>query len=136
MKSKEQILATFKENYKPCFLLSWLRFLTYDEMKKLDLLEPYDAAFSAKQVKTSKDWDNLVIEYNMQNLLSGLCIQMRKLFNAIVAENWVISSIYANDIKNWLYILDDNEFDINDELDSKPIIDFYNQVAKKYKIDL
>ena len=137
MKSKEQILATFKENYKPCFLLSWLRFLTYDEMKKLDLLEPYDAAFSAKQVKSGKDWDNLVIEYNKQNLLSGLCIQMRKLFNSIVAENWVISSIYANDIKNWLYILDDNEFNIDDDtLDSSLIIGFYKNVAQKYKIDL
>ena len=136
MKSKDQILATFKENYKPCFLLSWLRFLTYDEMKKLDLLEPYDAAFSAKQVKTSKDWDNLVIEYNKQNLLSGLCIHMRKLFNAIVAENWVLSAIYANDVKTWLYILDDNEFDISDTLDSSLIIGFYKNVAQKYKIDL
>ena len=108
MKSKEQILSTFKKNYKPCFLLAWLRFLSYDEMSKLDLLEPYDAALSAKQVKSSKDWDNLIIQYDNQNLLYGLCILMRKLFNSIVYENWVMSSIYANDIKIWLYILDDD----------------------------
>ncbi len=136
MKSKEQILSTFKKNYKPCFLLAWLRFLSYDEMKQIDLLEPYDAALSAKQVKSSKDWDNLVIQYDNQNLLYGLCILMRKLFNAIIDENWTMGSVYANDVKTWLNILDDNEFNIDSSLCSTKIINYYKNVAQKYKIDL
>lgn len=136
MKSKEQILSLSKKNYKPGFLLSWLRFLTYNEMKKLDLLEPYDAAKNANQVKTNKDWDRLVVPYTEHNILCGLCILMRKLNNAILGENWVMGSIYANDIKNWLYILDDHEFDIDDSMSSKKIIRYYNNIAIKYKIDL
>ena len=136
MKSKEQILSTFKKNYKPCFLLAWLRFLSYDEMKQIDLLEPYDAALSAKQVKSSKDWDNLVIQYDNQNLLYGLCILMRRLFNAIIDENWTMGSVYANDVKTWLNILDDNEFNIDSSLCSTKIINYYKKVAQKYKIDL
>ena len=61
---------------------------------------------------------------------------MRKLNNAILGENWVMGSIYANDVKNWLYILDDHEFDIDDSMSSKKIIKYYNNVAVKYKIDL
>ncbi len=136
MKSKEQILASFKKNYKPSFLLAWLRFLTFDEMKGLGLLEPYDAALSAKQVKSGKDWDKIIISYNTQNLLAGLCILMRKLFNAITDENWVAASIYANDVKNWLYILDDEEYDIDDSLSPNKIKDYYKKVGLKYKIDI
>ena len=136
MKSKEQILLDFNKNYKPCFLLAWLRFLTYDEMKKVDLLEPYDAALSAKQIKSIKDWDGLVVSYTEHNLLFGLCILMRKLNNAILNENWVMGSVYANDIKNWLYILDDKEYDFDTSMSSKRIIKYYNNIAIKYKIDL
>ena len=135
MKQKEQILSTFKLNYKPCFLLAWLRFLTYSEMENLDLLEPYDAALIAKQVITSKDWDNLVVQYNMQNLLLGLAILMRKLNNTIISEKWAICSIYANDVKTWLYILDDEEFDFDDTLEPEKIKSYYKNIAQKYKID-
>ena len=107
MKAKEQILSLAKKKFKPVFLLGWLRFLSYDELKSVDLLEPYDQAFDAHQVKTNKDWDKLVVEYTEHNLLSGLCILMRKLFTTIATENWSLASIYANDIENWLYILDD-----------------------------
>ena len=110
MKAKEQILSLAKKKFKPVFLLGWLRFLTYDELKSVDLLEPYDQAFGAHQVKTNKDWDKLVVEYTEHNLLSGLCILMRKLFTMIATENWSLASIYANDIENWLFILDDTEF--------------------------
>lgn len=136
MKSKEQILSMFKKNYKPCFLLAWLRFLTYDEMQSVDLLEPYDAALSAKQVKSNKEWDRLVVSYTEHNLLFGLCILMRKLNNAILDENWTMGSIYANDVKNWLYILDDKEYDFDTSLSPKTIIKYYNNIAIKYKIDL
>lgn len=135
MKTKEQILANYKKNFKPAFLMGWLRFLTYDELKKLDLLEPYDAALAAHQVKTSKDWDKLVIEYNKQNLLSGLCILMRKLFSVIIEKNWSLASVYANDIKNWLYILDDEELKFNDSMHLDDIVNYYTAVGKKYKIE-
>lgn len=138
MKSKEEILSIAKKNFKPSFLLAWLRFLTYDELKKLDLLEPYDAALSAKQVKSSKDWDNLVISYTRNNLLCGLCILMRKLSNTIDNENLVLSTIYVNDIKNWLYILDDEEYNPSSKeiLTLIEITDYYKKVGQKYKIDL
>ena len=68
MKAKEQILSLAKKKFKPVFLLGWLRFLTYDELKSVDLLEPYDQAFDAHQVKTNKDWDKLVVEYTEHNL--------------------------------------------------------------------
>ena len=135
MKSKEQILSLAKNKFKPTFLLGWLRFLTYDELKSVDLLEPYDRAFDARQVKTNKDWDKLVVEYTQHNLLSGLCILMRKLFNAIIHENWSLASIYANDIENWLYILDDIEFKYDGSMCASHILDYYQKVGKKYKIE-
>ena len=135
MKTKEQILLLAKNKFKPTFLLGWLRFLTYDELKSVDLLEPYDKAFDAHQVKTNKDWDKLVVEYTQDNLLSGLCILMRKLFTMITTENWSLASIYANDIENWLYILDDNNFKFSGEMEPKIIIKYYEDVAKKYKIE-
>lgn len=135
MKTKEQILSLAKNKFKPIFLLGWLRFLTYDELKSVDLLEPYDRAVDAHQVKTNKDWDKLVVEYTQHNLLSGLCILMRKLFTMITTENWSLASIYANDIENWLYILDDNNFKFSGEMEPKTIIKYYEAVAKKYKIE-
>lgn len=136
MKSKEQILSIYKKNYKPSFLLAWLRFLTYNELNSIDMLEPYDAAVLAKQVKTDKEWDKLVVGYTKENILCGLCILMRKLSNAIFEENWVMASIFANDVKNWLYILDDNEFTIDSSLNSTKIINYYKKVGAKYKIDM
>ena len=135
MKAKEQILTLAKKKFKPVFLLGWLRFLSYDELKSVDLLEPYDQAFDAHQVKTNKDWDKLVVEYTEHNLLSGLCILMRKLFTTIATENWSLASIYANDIENWLYILDDTEFKYNGSMCESDILDYYKKVGKKYKID-
>ena len=135
MKTKEQILSLAKKKFKPVFLLGWLRFLTYDELKSIDLLEPYDRAFDAHQVKTNKDWDNLVVEYTQHNLLSGLCILMRKLFNAIVHENWSLASVYANDIENWLYILDDTEYTFDDSMYPEHILNYYKKVGTKYKIE-
>jgi len=135
MKSKEQILSLAKKKFKPVFLLGWLRFLTYDELKSVDLLEPYDRAFDAHQVKTNKDWDNLVVEYTQHNLLSGLCILMRKLFNAIMHENWTLASIYANDVNTWLYILDDTEYTFDDSMYPDHILNYYKKVGTKYKIE-
>lgn len=135
MKSKEQILSLAKKKFKPVFLLGWLRFLTYDELKSIDLLEPYDRAFDAHQVKTNKDWDNLVVEYTQHNLLSGLCILMRKLFNAIVHKNWSLASIYANDVNTWLYILDDTEYTFDDSMYPDHIVNYYKKVGTKYKIE-
>ncbi len=109
--------------------------MSYDELKSVDLLEPYDQAFDAHQVKTNKDWDKLVVEYTEHNLLSGLCILMRKLFTTIATENWSLASIYANDIENWLYILDDTEFKYNGSMCESDILDYYKKVGKKYKID-
>lgn len=134
MKTKEQILSLDNKKFKPIFLLGWLRFLTYNELKSVDLLEPYDRAFDAHQVKTDKDWDNLVVEYNQHNLLSGLCILMRKLFGAIIYENWSLASIYANDIENWLYILDDTELKFGDSMYPEHILNYYKKVGTKYKI--
>ena len=108
--------------------------MTYDELKSVDLLEPYDQAFDAHQVKTNKDWDKLVVEYTEHNLLSGLCILMRKLFTMIATENWSLASIYANDIENWLYILDDTEFKYNGSMCESDILDYYKKVGKKLKI--
>ena len=135
MKTKEQILTLAKKKFKPVFLLGWLRFLTYDELKSVDLLEPYDSAVDAHQVKTNKDWDNLVVEYTEHNLLSGLCILMRKLFNAIIHENWSLASVYANDISAWLYILDDIEYTFNDSMCPEHILNYYKKVGTKYKIE-
>ena len=135
MKTKQELLALSKKNFKPVFLLGWLRFLTYDELKSIDLLEPYDIAFDAHQVKTNKDWDKLVVEYTQHNLLSGLCILMRKLFTTMATENWSLASIYANDIENWLYILDDNSFKFSGTMEPGSIIKYYKDVAKKYKIE-
>ena len=135
MKSKEQILSLAKKKYKPVFLLGWLRFLTYDELKTVDLLEPYDRAFDAHQVKTNKDWDKLVVEYTQHNLLSGLCILMRKLFNAIIHENWSLASVYANDVNTWLYILDDTEYTFDDSMYPDHILNYYKKVGAKYKIE-
>ena len=95
-----------------------------------------DAALSAKQIKSIKAWDGLVVSYTEHNLLFGLCILMRKLNNAILNENWVMGSVYANDVKNWLYILDDKEYDFDTSMSSKRIIKYYNNIAIKYKIDL
>lgn len=137
MQTKEQILKSFGTDYKPCFLLAWLRYLTYEEMKGLNMLEPYDAAKDAKQVKSTKEWDNLVIKYTRENLLNGLCILMRKFYGAIIEENWTMSYIYLDDVIHWLHILDDNEFDnINGDLSSKQIKEYYYNISKKYKIDL
>ena len=135
MKSKEQILSLAKKKFKPVFLLGWLRFLTYDELKSIDLLEPYDRAFDAHQVKTNKDWDNLVVEYTQHNLLSGLCILMRKLFNAIIHENWSLASVYANDVNTWLYILDDTEYTFDDSMYPEHILNYYKKIGTKYKIE-
>ena len=135
MKTKEQLLSLAKKKFKPVFLLGWLRFLTYDELKSVDLLEPYDSAVVAHQVKTNKDWDNLVVEYTEHNLLSGLCILMRKLFGAIVYENWSLASIYANDVSTWLYILDDTEYTFNDSMCPEHILNYYKKIGAKYKID-
>lgn len=135
MKSKEDILLVCKNDYKPSFLLGWMRFLTYNELVHVDMLEPYDAAIAAKQIKNCKEWDKLVVPYNKQNLVSALCILMRKLFSAIVEENWLMASIYANDVQSWLTILDDTEYTIDASLNSKNIINYYKNVGKKYKID-
>ena len=135
MKTKEQILSLAKKKFKPVFLLGWLRFLTYDELKSVDLLEPYDRALDAHQVKTNKDWDNLVVEYTQHNLLSGLCILMRKLFNAIVHENWSLASVYANDVNTWLYILDDTEYTFDDSMYPEHILNYYKKIGTKYKIE-
>ena len=135
MKSKEQILLLAKKKFKPVFLLGWLRFLTYNELKTVDLLEPYDNAFDAHQVKTNKDWDKLVVEYTHHNLLSGLCILMRKLFNAIMHENWPLASIYANDVNTWLYILDDAEYTFDDSMYPDHILNYYKKIGAKYKIE-
>ena len=134
MKSKEQILSLAKKKFKPVFLLGWLRFLTYDELKSVDLLEPYDRAFDAHQVKTNKDWDNLVVEYTQHNLLSGLCILMRKLFTMIATENWSLASVYANDVNTWLYILDDTEYTFDDSMYPEHILNYYKKIGTKYKI--
>ena len=135
MKSKEQILSLAKKKFKPVFLLGWLRFLTYDELKSIDLLEPYDRAVDARQVKTNKDWDKLVVEYTQHNLLSGLCILMRKLFNEIIYENWSLASVYANDVNAWLYILDDAEYTFDDSMCPDHIVNYYKKVGEKYKIE-
>ena len=135
MKTKQELLSLAKKKFKPVFLLGWLRFLTYDELKSVDLLEPYDRAFDAHQVKTNKDWDNLVVEYTQHNLLSGLCILMRKLFNAIVHENWSLASVYANDVNTWLYILDDTEYTFDDSMYPDHILNYYKKVGAKYKIE-
>jgi len=135
MKTKQELLSLAKKKFKPVFLLGWLRFLTYDELKSVDLLEPYDRAFDAHQVKTNKDWDNLVVEYTQHNLLSGLCILMRKLFNAIVHENWSLASVYANDVNTWLYILDDTEYTFDDSMYPDHILNYYKKVGTKYKIE-
>ena len=135
MKTKEQIMSLAKKKFKPIFLLGWLRFLTYDELKSVDLLEPYDRAFDAHQVKTNKDWDKLVVEYTQHNLLSGLCILMRKLFNAIVHENWSLASVYANDVNTWLYILDDTEYTFDDSMYPDHILNYYKKIGTKYKIE-
>lgn len=135
MKTKQELLVLSKKKFKPVFLLGWLRFLTYDELKSVDLLEPYDRAFDAHQVKTNKDWDNLVVEYTQHNLLSGLCILMRKLFNAIVHENWSLASVYANDVNTWLYILDDTEYTFDDSMYPDHILNYYKKIGTKYKIE-
>ena len=135
MKTKEQIMSLAKKKFKPIFLLGWLRFLTYDELKSVDLLEPYDRAFDAHQVKTNKDWDKLVVEYTQHNLLSGLCILMRKLFNAIIHENWSLASVYANDVNTWLYILDDTEYTFDDSMYPEHILNYYKKIGTKYKIE-
>lgn len=135
MKTKQELLMLSSKKFKPVFLLGWLRFLTYNELKSVDLLEPYDSAFVAHQVKTNKDWDNLVVEYNQHNLLSGLCILMRKLFNAIIHENWSLASVYANDINAWLYILDDAELKFSDSMCPEHILNYYKKVGTKYKIE-
>ena len=135
MKTKQELLVLSKKKFKPVFLLGWLRFLTYDELKSVDLLEPYDRAFDAHQVKTNKDWDNLVVEYTQHNLLSGLCILMRKLFSAIIHENWSLASVYANDIENWLYILDDTEYTFDDSMYPDHILNYYKKIGTKYKIE-
>ena len=135
MKTKQELLVLSKKKFKPIFLLGWLRFLTYDELKSVDLLEPYDRAFDAHQVKTNKDWDNLVVEYTQHNLLSGLCILMRKLFNAIVHENWSLASVYANDVNTWLYILDDTEYTFDDSMYPEHILNYYKKIGTKYKIE-
>lgn len=135
MKTKQELLILSKKKFKPIFLLGWLRFLTYDELKSVDLLEPYDRALDAHQVKTNKDWDNLVVEYTQHNLLSGLCILMRKLFNAIVHENWSLASVYANDVNTWLYILDDTEYTFDDSMYPEHILNYYKKIGTKYKIE-
>ena len=60
---------------------------------------------------------------------------MRKLFTTIATENWSLASIYANDLENSLYILDDTEFKYNGSMCESDILDYYKKVGKKYKID-
>lgn len=139
MKSKEQILSEFsKKNYKPCFLLAWLRYLTYNELITIDMLEPYDAALLSKQIKKPKDWDkNMVIKYNKENLLYSLCILMRKFNTELNLHNDINLNLYLDDIITWLDIMGDNEYNnINvDKLSNSEIIDIYNLIALKYKIE-
>ena len=135
MKSREQVLAD--KNFKQCFLLGWLRFLTYSELESFDLLEFYDDAVASHQIKSSNDWNKLVLPYTEHNLLSGLCILMHKLSEAIVDKNWVMGAICALDVKAWLLILEDNEFDIDDDtLSPDEITKYFNNISKKYKIDI
>lgn len=136
MLKKEDLIKSFKEDFKPTFLLAWGHYLTYDELKKTDNLEVYDAEKLAKRVKKIADWDSKVIEFNEENVKRSLCLAV---FNAI--QNAEIDAdfmnlTYVNDINAWLDMLEDHSFVLNDDMSSKELLEVYNKISNKYKFNL
>jgi hypothetical protein len=136
MLKKENLLNEFKENYKPSFLLAWGHYLTYDELKKTDNLEAYEAEKLAKRVKKIADWNSKVLEYNEENIKRSLCIAVYNAIENAEIDADFLNLAYVNDIQTWLDILEDKSFKMDDHMSSKELIAVYNKISDKYKFNL
>jgi len=128
---KQQILKG--KNYKPKFLLAWAKFLTYNELEKVDQLEPYDADIAKQLIKNQSEWDKNVIQYNEDNLKKALCIAMSQAYKDLYFNNALMSDIYSNDILTWLYILGNKTIKLKNKAE---IENFYNNISVYYKFEI
>ena len=137
MLKKEYLIKSYKENYKPGFLLAWAHYLTYKELQKTDNLEAYLAEKNAKRVKKIADWDNNVLEYNEENIKRTFCIDLYNAIRNAEDESTMINFVYIDDIKTWLNILEDSDFQyLNDNMSTTELLNVYNKIANKYKFNL
>lgn len=136
MLNKEDILKTYKENYKPTFLLAWANYLTYTELKETDNLEVYQAEKLAKRVKKISDFNNNVLPYTEDNLKRSFCIALYVAIKNLEADVHFLNLAYIDDIKTWLWILEDNDFQLNDNMSLTELLDVYTKISNKYKFNL
>lgn len=142
MKPKQHIIDLVvndqKQNWAYGFVLAWARFFTYEELEMIEQLEPYDAEVLKGKVKSKKDWNKLVIPYTEDNIKKAMCIALNKAVSHMLSSVDKIRMIYVDDIKRWLFILDDKSFEYSkiNENDDASVKKFYNDVAKKYKFDI
>lgn len=126
MLEKQKVL--YNKCYKPKFLLAWAKFLTYDELTKADQLDAYDADLLKHLINSPSDWNKNVIEYNEDNIKKALCIAIFQAYNDLYFNNGIMSDIYCDDIKTWLYILDNKHIKFKNN-----IKDFYDKVSTFYQ---
>ena len=120
--------------YKKPFLMAWGRYFNYNELQRIDMLEPYFALTSSGMVKSVNDWNKLVIEYTEDNVKKTMCIAMDNAFKALTSNDLVSLAIYADDIRKWLDILEDNDssLQLNYKKQNVDYIKFIVDVATKY----
>lgn len=137
MLKKGDLIKIYKENYKPAFLLAWGHYLTYKELQQTDNLEAYLAEKGAKRVKKIADWDNNVLEYNEENIKRTFCIALYNAIRNAEDESTMINFVYIDDIKMWLNILEDSDFqNLSEDLSVSELLDVYNKISNKYKFNL
>ena len=137
MLKKEDLIKIYKENYKPAFLLAWARYLTYKELQQTDNLEAYLSEKFAKRVKKIADWNDNVLEYNEENIKRTFCIALYDAIRNVESETDFLNFTYIDDIKTWLNILEDPDFQyLSDEMSVSELLDTYNKISNKYKFNL
>ena len=140
MKTKEFIIASYKKNkkrFKPTFLLAWSKYLTYDELQKVNQLEAYDAEVLKNNIKSSKEWDKNVLLFTQDNVIRSLFIELYKATLEINTKQYSnLMEVPFNDIRTWLYILDDDTIKTPVKLTKESIMKFYYDIDKKYNFKL
>lgn len=137
MKTKEYIIKDYKKHkrHKKVFLLAWHKYLTYDELVRVDMVDAYEAYRMGGVVRSRSEWDDNVKEYTEENIKKSLCIEFNKCVSAIPQGVKSITSVCADDIAGWLSILGDNDIKYKSTLDIDTIKCFLKEVADKYHFE-
>jgi len=133
MRSKESICSGGQVRYKPVFLLAWARFLGYEDLERLGFLEVYDAAVANGEVKTPKEWDRHVIEYNEENVTNALCIAIHRAVTDIMCHDAWMLTVYADDVREWLSMLEVEKIAKKFDLEKyDDVLAFYRKIDHKF----